>query len=145
MRRKILRGFLIFGGIFLFFEALLHFSNVKLIDVGRTWPDSAKSFASFMSQLYGSFALLVGILAFLLQVNIEKYKVLILATGVWAFLHGLFLLLLSLSQNFLEKFSGLPSLYIWSDFYNQYLLIEALLLFTYSVIVYIWSIDKSHD
>lgn len=136
---KILRGFLIFGFLYFLFEAILYLFNIRTIDVGINWPESAKVYARLISQVLGSFELLISVLCFELQRDIKKYARLIKISGFWALLHAVELIMLTLTNNFTKVFSGMPSLYVWADFYNQYIFFEAGLLLFYAAVVMFWS------
>lgn len=139
MRNKaqVLRVFLIFGFFYFLFEALLYLFNIRLINVN--WPQSAKVYASLINQVLGSFELLIAFLCFELQKNLEKYPRLIKISGFWAVIHAGVLIMLSLGDNFTSVFTGIPSLYVWAPFYNQYVFFEAGILIFYSVAVMLWS------
>lgn len=136
---KILRGFLFFGFLYFLFEAVLYLSNIRIIDVGINWPESAKVYARLINQVLGSFELLISVLCFELQRDIKKYVRLIKISGFWALLHASVLIMLTLSSNFTKVFSGIPSLYVWAPFYNQYIFFEAGLLIFYAAVVMLWS------
>ena len=89
--RKIIRGYLIFAGIYILADALIHLLDIKLIDVKQFWQLPALIYGSFVGHLYASFALLVGIFSLIVQKDINKYKSLIKLAGVWGLFHGLFL------------------------------------------------------
>ncbi len=130
---------MIFGCLYFLFEAFLYLSNIRIIDVGTNWPESAKVYVKLISQVLGSFELLVSVLCFELQRNLKKYSVLIKISGFWALIHAAVLIILSQGNNFTKIFSDTPSLYVWSPFYNQYVFFEAILLLCYSLTVIVWS------
>lgn len=136
---KILRGILIFGCCYFLFEAVLYLSNIRLTDVGNNWPSSAKVYAKLINQVLGSFELLVSLVCFELQKDLKKYSRLIKVSGFWALIHAAVLISLAASNNFTNIFTGMPSLYVWADFYNQYVFLEAGLLIFYSLTVFLWS------
>ncbi len=136
--RKILRALLIFGGAYFIFDGLLHLSNIKLLSVHSVWSQSAISYAKLLNYLYASFILLAGAIAFCLQKDPEKYKSLIVVTGIWAIFHGAILLFLVYTQNYQEIFQILPSLLVFLPFYKEYLIMNAFLLFGYGGVVYLW-------
>lgn len=136
---KILRGFLIFGFFYFLFEAILYLSNIRLTDVDASWPASAKGYTKLISQVLGSFELLLSFVCFELQKDIKKYSRLIKLSGVWTLVHGGVLISLSATNNFTGIFAPMSSLYVWAPFYNQYVLFEAGILIFYSLIVILWS------
>lgn len=135
---KILRGFFIFGSLYFLIEAILFLFNIRLADVNTNWPESAKVYARLINQVLGSFELLISILCLELQSNLKKYPRLIKISGFWALIHAVVLIMLSVSNNFTNIFSGIPSLYVWMPFYNPYLFFEGLILIFYSLSVYFW-------
>ena len=134
---KILRFFLIFASGYFIFDGLLHFLGVKLLTV-NSWPDAAKVYANLINIIYASFIFLASYIAFMLQKDLKKYKSLIKGSGVWALIHGLALIFLVWTNNYQQIFQNFPSLLIWLPVYREYLGANALLLFSYSVTVYIW-------
>lgn len=136
---KILRGILIFGFFYFLFEAILYLSNIRLTDVGTSWPASAKGYTKLISQVLGSFELLLSLVCFELQKDVKKYAGLIKISGIWALVHALVLIMLAAGNNFTNIFAPMPSLYVWTPLYNQYVFFESGLLIFYSVIVILWS------
>lgn len=139
---KLLRGFLIFGGAYLIFDGLLHFFNIKISSVNGAWPQSAISYAGLLNFIYASFVFLAAAIAFVIQKDFKKYKAILLVSSVWAMIHGSLLLFLVWTQNYQQIFQDLPSLLVWLPFYNQYVLIEGVILIIYSGIVYLWARSK---
>lgn len=136
---KVLRGFLICAGMYFIFDGLLHFSGLKLASVNSVWPQSATSYAQLLNYIYASFICLAGAIALFIQRDLKRYKGLIILTGIWAVIHGLILLFLVSNQNYQQIFQNLPSLLVWLPFYKEYLIVNAVLLFGYSGVVYFWS------
>ncbi len=137
---KLLKGFLIFGGAYFIFDALLHFSNIKLSSTTDIWLSSAASYANFINYLYGSFVLLAAAFSFIIQKDLKKYKTLVLASAFWAFFHAILLLFLVWTNNYQRIFKDLPSILVWLPFYKEYLTFNAVLLLIYSGLVYKWVI-----
>ena len=135
---KILRGFLIFGAGYFIFDALLHLSNIKLLSPEGVWPASAISYAHLLNYIYASFVILASLVAIVIQQDLKKYKTIVTASGIWTFFHGIVLLYLVWSKNLAEIFKDLPSLQIWLPFYGQYLIFNAILLFIFSAVTYLW-------
>lgn len=135
---KIVRGFLIFGIFYLIFDGLLHFFNIRLLSVQSIWPQSALSYGVLLNMVYASFVFLTTGFAFLMQTDIKKYKNLIILSSFWAFFHAILLIYLSTTQNLVLNGKNLPSLLVWSPFYNQYLFFESTLLISYSLVVFYW-------
>lgn len=143
--QKILRAYLILLGVYLFIDVSIHLFDIKLLDVGGQWPQSALTYSRFISHLYASFAFLASVAVYELQRDLKKYKNLILITAVWALFHGILLIYSSITTNFASDFKGMSSLHVWLPFYNQYVLIEGIVLIIYSGIVYLWARSKAGE
>lgn len=139
---KLLRSFLIFGAAYFIFDGLLHFFNIKLSSAANLWPGSAISYGGLMNAIYASFIFLASGIMFIIQGDLEKYKAIIRFSAIWALFHGSILVFLISTQNYQEIFKSLPSLLVWLTFYREYLLINSILLFLYSGIVYLWIRSK---
>lgn len=137
---KLLQGFLIFGGAYFIFDALLHFSNIKLLSTIGVWHSSATAYANLMNYLYGSYVLLAAAFSFIIQTDLKKYKTLVIASAFWAFFHAILLLFLVWTNNYQQIFQNLPSILVWLPFYKEYLTFNAVLLLVYSGLVYKWVI-----
>lgn len=136
--QKVIRGLIIFAGMYLLFDALLHFFGTKLLSVAGVWPESAVSYSNLINRLYASFVILAAMTAYVVQKDLKKYKYIIYFSAVWALFHGALLLFLVLTQNYQLTFKNLPSLLVWLPFYREYLVLNAIALLIYSLIVYIW-------
>ena len=136
--KKAVRAYLIFGGIYMLGEALIHFSNAKLTNVAILWPKDAVTFSSWVSTLYASTTLFLSMLLFYIQHNVEKNKKIIKLLAFYALFHGLLVTYFSLTFGFNEIFQELPSLYLWLPNYSVYLIFEAFLLFVFAFLVYLW-------
>ena len=139
---KVLKIFIIFWGFYLFLEGFSYLSDIRLMDTKALWLPSSAAYAELTGQILGSVFLLMAILAFEVQRNVNKYKNFVIISGFWSILHGGLLIYLSISQNYLKAFLKIPSLYVWLPFYNQYLFLEGVVLIIYSLIVYIWIKNK---
>lgn len=135
---KVLKVLLIFGGCYFIFDGLLHFLGIKLQSV-QSWPESAIEYANLINIIYASFIFLAAIFIFVIQKDIQKYKNLIVLSSIWALFHGLLLIFLVWSNDYQHIFQNYPSLLVWLPVYREYLTINAILLFVYSVVVYFWS------
>lgn len=135
---NILKIYLLFGGFYFITEAIIHISNIKLISVESFWPKSAYLYARLINQLYGLSALFISGLSLIALTDIYKYKKTIIFAAFWALIHGLYLIYISLSEDFVKTFSETPSLNLWSDFYNIFLGLEAAMLIGYTSVVYLW-------
>ncbi len=135
---KLLKGFLILGGAYFIFDALLHFSGVKLSSTLDVWSISATSYANFIDYLYGSFVILAAAFSFIIQTDLKKYKTLVIASAFWALFHAILLLFLVWTNNYQQVFQNLYSLLVWLPFYKEYLSFNAVLLLIYSGLVYKW-------
>lgn len=136
---KILKSYLLFGGVYMIFESLIHLSQIRLVDVKSNWPDSALIYATLFNYLYGSFALFLAALVFYLQKNLVKNRNLINLLAIFAFLHASLVVFLSLNFNFDLSFAQFNSLRFWIPIYNFYLLFEAILLYFFCLLVYLWN------
>lgn len=142
---RTLKVMLLIGGVYLFFDSAIHFFDIKLLNVNSGWPVSAISYARLMDKVAGAFILLAAVGAFILYKNLEKYRKLIYLSALWSLFLGLTLIYLSLSTDYSDVFSLMPSLNFWLPFYGQYLLLEAAALISYSVVVYLWFRTKSDE
>lgn len=133
-----LRVLVIFWGIYLFFEGILYFFNVRLVDARNIWPASVTLYSGLIGKVLGSVFLFIAAVVFDVQRNLLKYRNFIKLSGFWGMFHGGVLIWLSLSNNFTEVFKNTPSLYVWFPFYNQYVALEGIILVSYSVLVYFW-------
>lgn len=129
---------LLFGGIYILINGLLYLLNLRLTSVIDVWPDSALLYVKLLNALYASFTILAAAVAILLQKDIDKYKVIIVGTAFWAFLHGSLLIGLSLTQNYIQIFKAYPSLHLFFPLYDKFLIFEGMLLLVYSLVVFIW-------
>lgn len=133
-----LRTLVIFWGIYLLFEGLLYFFNVRLADAKNVWPASATLYSELIGKVLGSVFLFIAAVVFDLQRDLLKHRNFIKLSGFWSIFHGGILIWLSLSNNFVEVFKNTPSLYVWFPFYSQYVALEGIILICYSVLVYFW-------
>ncbi len=135
---KLLRVFLIILGIYLIGDGAIHILNIRLQSVINVWPSSAIAYAKLLNAIYASFVFLVAILVLVAQSDLKKYKSLIKASIIWAIFHGLLMIYLSTTLDFMNSFSHHSSLYVWMPFYNQYLFFEAFLTIIYCLLVFLW-------
>jgi len=138
MIHSLLKGFLLFGAIYLFFDSLIHFFDIKLLDVNNTWPLSAIAYAHLLDKVSGAFSLLIAIIAFVLHKNLEEYRVIVYCSAVWTLFLGFTFIFLGLSTDYSRAFDFIPSLSFWLPFYRQYLFLEAGALIFYSMVVFLW-------
>lgn len=138
---RILRFLVIFWGVYLTFEGILYFFNIRLADVKNIWPTSAALYSELIGKVLGSMFLFTAAIVFDIQRNLLKYRNFIKLSMFWGLFHGGVLIWLSLSNNYVEVFKNWPSLYLWSPFYNQYVTLEGVVLIGYSVLVYLWLKD----
>lgn len=136
--KNALRVLVIFWGIYLTFEGILYFFNIRLTDVKNIWPTSATLYLELIEKVLGSVLLFIAVVAFDMQRNLVNKRNFIKLSGFWGIFHGGVLIWLSLSNNFVEVFKNTPSLYVWFPFYNQYVTLEGIILISYSVLVYFW-------
>ncbi len=136
--RCLLKGLLLLGAIYLFFDSLIHFFDIKLLDVKNAWPLSAIEYAHLLDKVSGAFILLIAIIAFVLHKNLEKYRVIVYFSAVWTLFLGLTFIFLGLSTDYSCALEFIPSLSFWLPFYRQYLFFEAGALIFYSAVVFLW-------
>lgn len=139
---RLLRGFLLFGSIYLAVDGLVHITGIRLFDVRRLWAQDALSYAALLNHIYASFVFLAAAIAFEIQRDVKKYRNLIRISGIWALLQGLLLFYLSFNFDFALAFNFSPSLAVWLPFYNYYLWVEAMLLIGYAILGIIYSRGK---
>ena len=142
--KRLVRGLLIFGAIYLFFDALLHIINLRLLDTAKIWPSSAIVFAGFMSQLYAAYAFLVVAIIWVIQKDLKKYQEIIFVVGIGALLYGGFLGYWTLS-GFSSSFMGINSLRVWLPFYPLVTLFESIFLIVFGTIVICWKIKDGKN
>lgn len=135
---KLVKGYLIFGGIYMFFEFLIHFFNLKLSNVTSFWPQSAFTYASWMSIFYGSTCLFISLLSLYLQIDVNRNKQLIKLLAAYSAFHGSVLIFGSLTVKFDAIYHNFPSLSFWLPSYNGFLAFEAALLYGFAILVYFW-------
>lgn len=140
---KIVRATIIFWGIYLLFEAFLYLSHVRLTDIKPFWLPSATAYSQFIESMLGSVFLFLSAAAFELQRDLQKYKKIIVLSAPWAIFHG-GLLIYFKGQNYVTLYANTPSLYVWTPFYNSYLLFEGMLALIYAVVVFLWFKDSQH-
>lgn len=136
--QKMLQITLFFSAIYLFFDSFIHFFDIKLFNTYTTWPVSAISYARLLDKVSGSFIFMAIIIILVVYRNLDKYKVIVYLSAVWALFLGATLAYLSLSTDYSRDFSFLPSLAFWLPFYRQFLFLEAGCLIFYSILVYLW-------
>lgn len=141
---KIVRVAIIFWGIYFLFESFLYLSHVRLTDIKTLWLPAAAAYAKFIESMLGSVFLFLSAAAFELQRNLQKYKKIIVLSAPWAIFHGGLLIYLSKGQNYVTLYASTPSLYVWSPFYNSYLLFEGILALLYAVVVLFWFKESQH-
>ncbi len=146
MRRKInqiLRIYTIFGGIFILVDGLIHILPLRLVDVVNVWPPAAYQYARFFNQLYGSYAIFIAGTLLILQTDLKKFRPQVIWSSYFALFHSCLLIWNVLAFNLQSTLKPWPSLTVWLPGYNLIEFFEAILLFIYVIIVYMWS--KSHD
>lgn len=142
---KVLRGMFIFGSFFLFLLAFIHIFDIRFWDVNLIWPEDALIYSKLLSRLFGSFSLLLALLAWEVSKNVKKYQTLIIITAIWALIHASIEIVSALSNPYNELFSQYPSIKVWIPQYNYNLLLEAFLLISYSFVVFLWIRRKKHE
>lgn len=138
-----IRSFLLFGGFYFIIESGIHLFGLRLSDISNVWPEPAILYANWMGRFYGSLCLLMSGLLFILQSDLEKYNKIILLTGVFSFFHGVLLVFGSVTERFDDVYRYYQSLSFYITTYNEYLILEALLLFIYGIFVIIWNFKKT--
>jgi hypothetical protein len=126
-------------------ESVLHASGMRLTSVQGIWSPAAVKYAGFLETLYASFALFVGLLALEAQRSLAGYRRFLYATGAWSCLHGLLLAELAFSPDLLLALDEFPSLHVWIPGYREYLVLEAVVLWSFSLLVLAWSRSNRHE
>ncbi len=136
--QNILKAFLFLGAIYLSVDAIIHFFDIKLLDIGSSWPVSALAYARLLDKVAGVFILLTAAIVFVMHRDPKKYKAMVYLSGVGAFLLGASFIYLVMSTGYLRVFSSSPSLSFWIPNYKEFLFLEAGVLICYSLLVYLW-------
>lgn len=148
MRRKVqfvLKVMLLFGAIYLFIDGLIHFFDIKLLDIGNSWPASALVYAHLLDKVAGVFIFFMAAAAFIFYRNLNKYRELIYLSAGLALFLGLTFIYLGISIDYANAFLGASSLSFWLPFYGQYLILEAAVLLFYSIVVFMWFRTRSDE
>lgn len=140
-----MRLFINILAVYLIGDGLIHLLNIRLNSILNVWPSSAISYAVLLNSIYASFIFLAASLILIAQTNLKKYKDLILISAIWAIFHGILLIYLSLTQNFMISFANAPSLSVWMSFYDKYLIFEAIISFIYAILVFLWRNKVKHE
>jgi hypothetical protein len=133
------------GGVYMLGESVLHASGIRLTSVQGTWSPAAVKYAGFLETLYASFALCIALLALEAQRSLAGYRRFLYAAGAWACLHGLLLAELAFSPDLLLALDEFPSLHVWIPRYGEYLVFEAVVLWSFSLLVLAWSRSNRHE
>lgn len=120
------------------FESSLYLFGIRLSDVREIWPSSGVVYTELIEKVLGSTFLFVAIVIFEVQKNLLKYKTFMKLSAIWAFFHGILLIYLSLTQNYVEVFKDSPSLFVWFNLYDKYVFLEGIAAIGFSILVYFW-------
>lgn len=134
----LIRALLIFGSLYLFIEGIIHLFALRLISVTSIWPQSAILYASWMGRFYGSFTVLVAILLFYIQRDVTKFRTILTITAIFAVFHAFMLVFGAATEPFDAVYRQYPSLSFWIPFYNIFIIIEAIILFLYAIVIFVW-------
>lgn len=135
---RIIRIYLLIGTLYFFGEALIHIFSLRLVDIQTAWPREAVVYSRWMTGFYGGLALFIASLLFVIRQNIQQYKHILYCIAVYAALHASFLLYAAATVDFDTIYSNFPSLSFWIPLYNSFLIIEAVLLYAYTIIIICW-------
>ncbi len=135
---KLVRVYMIFGSVYLGLESLIHFSNLRLLDIYSTWPKEVATFSSWMSIFYASLAAFLSILLLVLQSDLEKNRATIKLVSLYGIFHGSLLIFASFTVSFDQIYTLHPSLGFWLPSYNSFIFVEAVLLYVFAALVYLW-------
>lgn len=109
------------------------------MDIKAEWIPSAIVYAKLIEKVLGStFLFIAVIILFEVQKDLSKYKNFIKISALWALLHGILLIYLSFSQNYLEVFKSSPSLMVWFPLYDKYVAFEGVVIICFSILVFFW-------
>lgn len=135
--QNILKWYLLFSSIYLLGDGLVHVFDIKLISV-LSWPEAPLVYSKYIGHLFGAFAILASLFGIESQRDVTKYRNFLYIVAIWSLFYGSYLIYTSLTVPFSKIFSNSPSVFVWIPFYNYYLIFEACLLFTFSLLVFIW-------
>lgn len=133
-----LKYYLLITSIYLLGDGLVHVFDIKLISV-LDWPQAPLIYSRFIGHLYGLFASLAALLGLEAARDLKKYKNFLYIVAIWLIIYGSHLIYISLTTDFKIIFKDTPSIFVWMDFYNLYLIFEAGLCFIFSILVFLWS------
>ena len=92
---------------------------------------------------FGSFSLILAILAWEVSKNLKKYQKLVILTAVWGIFHACLEIFSASTNPYNELFSQNPSIKVWIPQYNYNLILEAILLIFYAFVVFLWMRRKN--
>jgi len=143
MKSTLIRILLVIMGIYLFIDSVIHLFAFRFQDVAEIWPNNAIAFSKFLSQIYGSFILLISLIILEISRKVEQYKNLIFIIGLWSLFHGTLLLYLSVI-GFFNNFEDYSSLYFYikPSIYQAVEFIEGLFLIVFAMLALIYTKKK---
>lgn len=141
--QNILKWYLLISSIYLIGDGIVHLLDIKLIDA-NLWPEPSLVYSKFIGHLFGAFAILASLLGLESQRDLKKYKNVLYIVAIWSLFYGSYLVYTSLTVPFSKIFSSSPSVFVWMPFYNYYLVFEASLLFTFSLLVFLWRRNENN-
>lgn len=141
--QNILKWYLLVTSIYLLGDGLVHILDIKLINA-LSWPQAPLVYSKFIGHLYGEFAILASLLGIESQRDLKKYRNFLYIVAIWSLFYGSYLIYSSLTIPFTEIFANTPSVFVWIPFYNYYLIFEASLLFTLSLLVFLWRRNENN-
>lgn len=118
----LLKFLLRFGSVYMVFEAIYHFSGIRIFGAEAYWPESAVKFVQLFMMLWASASLFMAVILFYCQKYYDQAKPLILMLAFPMILHTLLVLWLSFTPY--PSILPLPRLYVWSPFYQWILRAE---------------------
>lgn len=132
---SLLKFLLRFGCGYMVFEALYHFSGIRISGAEDFWPESAVKFIFLFMTLWASASLFMAVILFYCQKYYDQAKPLIFMLAFPMLLHTLLVFWLSFTPY--PSILPLPRLYVWSPFYQWILRAEgAALLGAAGLILY---------
>lgn len=135
MNYKLIKILLVIMGAYLMIDAVIHLTPLRLNDVKGVWPTNALIYSNFISQIYGSFALLFSLIAFGISREVERHRNIIFIIAAWSLFHGV-LIFYFLGSGVFDNFGPHPSLYVYiKPIYKVVTLLEGIYLIFFALVV----------
>jgi hypothetical protein len=129
-----MKTFLRLGALFMIADALVHFSQLRLIGTAAIWPEDAMMYVSFFQTLWASASLYIAGTLWIIADNPTQYKKMLQFIAVLVVGHSLLLYFFSF-QSAIQN-SPVPALTLWNPWYEWQIRLEALALNIFSFFVW---------